>query len=107
MEWLWTWSGSSFGYRETVELWTYDGRHVGRFHGHEVYGADGLYLGEVMNGDRLIVNSTKQTRRSGRFDRLPERPEHPLVVGFNRVAMPRGFRDFSRPDRLRWPNHSS
>jgi hypothetical protein len=101
MEWLWTWGGSSFGYREAGELWTYDGRHVGRFHGHEVYGADGLYLGEVMNGDRLIVNSTKKTRRTGRFDLLPERPKHPSGIGFDRVALPNGFGDFPRPDRLR------
>jgi hypothetical protein len=94
MEWWWTWGGSSFGYRDTGELWTYDGRHVGRFHNDEVYGVDGLYLGEVMN-------ETKKTRRKGRFDRLPERPKHPSGIGFSRVALPHGFGDFPRPDRLR------
>jgi hypothetical protein len=37
MQWLWTWGGVSFGYREGDNLWTHDGRHVGRFHGIEVY----------------------------------------------------------------------
>ncbi len=26
MEWLWTWGGTSFGYRDGDNLWTHDGR---------------------------------------------------------------------------------
>jgi len=33
MQWLWTWGGASFGYKDGDDLWTHDGRHVGRFHG--------------------------------------------------------------------------
>jgi hypothetical protein len=60
MNWLWTWGGSSFGYHAAGELWTYDGHHVGRFRGCEVYGPNGLYVGEVMNEDRLIINAAKK-----------------------------------------------
>ena len=45
MDWLWTWGGRCFGYRDGDDLWTYDGRHVGRFHDDEVYAPDGQYLG--------------------------------------------------------------
>lgn len=38
MQWLWTWGGESFGYRDGDNLWTHTGQHVGRFHGDEVFG---------------------------------------------------------------------
>lgn len=57
MQWLWTWGGKSFGYRDGDNLWTQDGRHVGRFHGDEVYGADGSYLGEIRNKNRAYHSS--------------------------------------------------
>jgi len=101
MNWLWTWGGSSFGYHETGELWTYDGRHVGRFQGKEVYDPAGLYLGEVMNDERLIVDSAKTSLRRTSFSPLPDSTEHPPVVGFNRIALPDGYEDFPRPARLR------
>ena len=93
--------GSSFGYRETGELWTYDGQHVGRFHGKEVYDPASLYLGEVINGDRLIIDSTKTSLRTVSFNPLPDSTEHPPVVGFNRMTLPDGYEDFPRPARLR------
>ena len=39
--WLWTWSGTRFGYRQADSLFTHDGVEVGRFHGSEVYAVDG------------------------------------------------------------------
>lgn len=53
MDWLWTWSGRCFGYRDGDDLRTYGGKHVGRFADDDVYGPDGSYLGEVRAG-RLI-----------------------------------------------------
>jgi hypothetical protein len=61
MEWLFTWDGKCFGYREGDNLWTHDGRHIGRFYGEEVYGQDGKYLGEIMSGNRLITNKSKKS----------------------------------------------
>jgi hypothetical protein len=101
MNWLWTWGGNSFGYRAAGELWTHDGHHAGRFHAREVYGPDGLYLGEVMNEDRLIVDLTKKSQRVTEFSRLPECVGHPAGFGFNRVALPDGYEDFPRPARFR------
>ena len=54
VQWLWTWGGISFGYRDGDDLWTHDGRHVGRFQGDQVFDRHGRYLGELMNDDRLI-----------------------------------------------------
>ncbi|HLH51034.1 MAG TPA: hypothetical protein VKV96_16970 [Roseiarcus sp.] len=31
MKWLWTWGGTSFGYRDGDDLWTHDGRDVAGF----------------------------------------------------------------------------
>jgi hypothetical protein len=63
MQWLWTWGGQCFGYRDGDNLWTHDGYHFGRFHGDEVYGPDGHYLGELKNETRLITNKLKKRNR--------------------------------------------
>ncbi len=60
MEYLWTWSGRFFGYRQGDNLFSKSGRCVGRFSGDEVYGTTGKYLGELIN-DRLITNSAKRS----------------------------------------------
>ncbi len=60
MEYLWTWSGRFFGYREGDLLYAKSGRCVGRFSGSEVYGANGKYLGELIN-TRLITNWSKRS----------------------------------------------
>ncbi|NSW84553.1 MAG: hypothetical protein HPY90_15220 [Syntrophothermus sp.] len=62
-QWLWTWGGRCFGYRDGDDLWTYDGKHVGRFIGDEVYAPDGSYLGEIKDG-RLITNLSKKHYRN-------------------------------------------
>ncbi len=41
MDWLWTWNGTSFGYRDGEDLWTFDGQHVARFEGDKICGPDG------------------------------------------------------------------
>jgi len=79
---MWTWNGTSFGYRLGGSLFTYDGVEVGRFSGPEVYGVDGRYLGEVLKADdggRLITNSYKKLRTQSEFaptfGRAYKRPE--------------------------------
>ncbi len=64
MEYLWTWSGRFFGYREGDLLYAKSGRCVGRFSGSEVYGADAKYLGELIN-TRLITNRSKRSSMMG------------------------------------------
>ena len=69
MDWMWTWGGESFGYRDGDDLWTHDGKHVGRFFGAEVYARDGTYLGELKNTNRLISSKRQLItvmRRSSR-----------------------------------------
>ncbi len=66
MNWLWTWNGKSFGYRDGDLLWTRGGNNVGRFYDDEVFGADGRYLGETRSG-RLIRNKAKRSQRQSPF----------------------------------------
>jgi hypothetical protein len=47
MDWMWTWGGECFGYRDGHSSFTYFGREVGRFHNDEIYGSNGRYLGAV------------------------------------------------------------
>ena len=54
MEFLWTWSGSFFGYRENDDLWTYTGRHVGQFSNDRIYNKKGICIGVLKNDNRLI-----------------------------------------------------
>ena len=96
---LWTWSGTYFGYREGDDLWAYDGRLVGHFVGDEVFGSDGHYLGEIRDHDSLITNTRKKHTR-----RLPFVTRRRVAGDLQRMrvmrGMPGGFEDFPAPDKL-------
>ena len=94
MEWLFTWGGKCFGYREGDELWTHDGRHVGRFYGEEIYGPDGRYLGEIMNDSRLITNKGKKPWRQGSFASYCNRVGYVKCVDYVGNVMYAGYEDF-------------
>src|SRR5207247_11359425 len=98
MQWLWTWGGISFGYRDGDNLWTHDGHHVGRFHGDEIYGSDGRYLGEVRSRDRLITNRAKQSYRKSGFIPFVDRVGHVPYVGYVGYVMYLGYEDFPAPE---------
>ncbi len=59
MDWICTWGGECFGYRNGDSLFAYFGWEVGRVHDDEIYGSDGRYLGEVKSRDRLITHRSK------------------------------------------------
>ncbi len=94
MNWLWTWGGRCFGYRDGDDLWTHDGKHIGRFVGEEVYGSDGRYLGEVMSDNRLITNMSKQSRHGGGFVPHAGRVAYIKYVDYVGYAMYAGYEDF-------------
>lgn len=100
MDWLWTWGGECFGYRQGDRLFAYHGRQVGRFHGDEVYGSDGRYLGEVKNGNRLITNTSKRGWSRGGFGTVMggSYARYANYVGY---AMYAGHEDFRSPDEFR------
>ncbi len=100
MEWLWTWGGTSLGYRDGDNLWTHDGRHVGRFHGEEVYGPDGYYLGELRNKNRLITNLSKKTWRKSPFARYANRGGYAPYANYAGYVMYAGYEDFPGPREL-------
>ena len=88
MQWLWTWGGICFGYREGDDLWTHDGQHVGRFRDNEVYGRDGRYLGELVNGDRLITNKAKSSSRQSGFSPSGRRNSYARNASYAGYAVP-------------------
>ena len=93
MEWLWTWGGTSFGYRDGNNLWTHDGKHVGRFHEDEVYRQDGSYLGELLNG-RLVTHLSKQSRRRSPFVLYGSRIGYLNRIDYVGHMMLAGYEDF-------------
>ena len=99
MDWLWTWSGKSFGYRDGDGLWTHDGRHVGRFDEEEVYDPDGRYLGEERSG-RLIRSLSKKSWRRAGFASYANRVGHVQHVDYVGNVMVVGYEDFPGPDAL-------
>lgn len=100
MQWLWTWSGRSFGYRAGNNLWTHDGRNEGRFNNDLIYGRDGKYLGEIRGSNRLITHKSKKTRRKSSFSPLAKRVGHVQRVNYVGNVMLAGYEDFPRPEEL-------
>jgi hypothetical protein len=101
MEWLWTWGGRSFGYRDAAALWTHDGRHVGMFTSDaeasddEVYGPHGEYLGELLSG-RLITHLQKKHHRGPSFTPYARRGSFAKYADYVGYAMYAGYEDFPK-----------
>jgi hypothetical protein len=95
VEWLWTWSGESVGYREGDGLWTHNGGDIGRFHGDEVYGPDGRYLGELIDGERLITAKFRLKAHREIFTPQPPRAKSPRRDRLPGYRIPTGYADFS------------
>lgn len=96
-QWLWTWGGRCFGYRDGENLYRYDGRYVGRFFGDEVFGVDGRYLGELRNEKRLIRNLSKTNRLKGAL-RRGDRGAFAPYADYAGFAMYAGYEDFPSPE---------
>ncbi|WP_027800235.1 hypothetical protein [Paraburkholderia dilworthii] len=101
MNWLWTWGGTSFGYRDGDNLWTYDGRHVGRFAGNDVYAPDGTYLGELAGTHRLITCQAKLGSRQAGFTPSGRRVVYASYAEYSGYALDEGYEDFPAPGTLR------
>lgn len=98
MEWLYTWGGRSFGYKDGDRLYTHDGRNVGKFYGNEIYGQDRAYLGEIRN-QILITNTSKKGNRKSGFVQNAGRVG--MVNRIDRVGnvMVVGFEDFPKLEK--------
>lgn len=103
--WVWTWSGVSFGYLDGDALFTYDGRHIGFVDWSARPPAvfkvrTGDYLGELGDVDRLL------TRRSPTHRRRAARSQRARRMGrmrrMNRIGriMRMGCEDFPVPEDL-------
>lgn len=96
MEWLWTWSGRCFGYKDGDNLWTYDGKHVGKFYDDEIYDRHGHYLGELRNSNRLIRNKSKRNWRKSSFTPYGKRARYSKYVNYVGYVMYVGYEDFPK-----------
>jgi len=94
MDWLWTWSGLCFGYKDGSDLWTYDGKHIGTIVDDEITASDGSYLGEVRN-DRLITMKSKKNMTTG-FSFTPSSNRASIVkrADYFGSTMLAGYEDF-------------
>ncbi len=100
VEWLWTWGGESFGYRNQDALYSHEGTQIGRFaEGDEIYGQEGNYLGEIRTTGRLITNLSKNKWRRQSF--LP-RAGRGFEQKTDAIAkdIPEGFKDFPAATRF-------
>lgn len=103
MQWVWTWSGKSFGYVDEDNLWTYDGHHVGKIQSAEIYDPTGYYTGEITNGNRLITVTNKKIKTIAPYAPNAKRIGHapyPDTVGYFVQA---GFEDFPSPTKIKPP----
>jgi hypothetical protein len=100
MQWLWTWGGTCFGYRDGDDLWTFDGKHVGRFHDDEVYDRTGKYLGEIMSQNRLITNRAKSGYRKSSFTPNGRRGAYGRYGSYGGYGMYGGHEDFPEPEEF-------
>ena len=100
MDYLWTWGGTYFGYRDGDNLWTHDGRHVGRFYDDEIYSVDGAYLGELRNENRLITHLGKKHWIKSPFVPYVNRVGIVPFVVYVGYVMFVGYEDFPSPDKF-------
>ena len=94
MDWVWTWSGKSFGYIDNNCLWTHDGRHVGKVVGDEIYGKKGKYLGEIKSDNRLITSKSKRSKHSNSFVPYGKRGAYTKYADYAGFVMYAGYDDF-------------
>ncbi|QGN00033.1 4-fold beta flower protein [Methylocystis parvus] len=100
MDWLWTWGGKCFGYRDGDDLLTHDGRHVGRFNGDKIFDPRGRYLGELMNENRLIRRKGVTSLRGYNFTPRAKRAAYAKYANYVGYAMYAGYEDFPAPESL-------
>lgn len=99
MNWLWTWGGKCFGYKQDDRLFTHHGIQAGQFHGDEIYGSNGVYLGEIQ-GDRLITNQNKKHLKRSGFS--PSRVVGSVpFIGYVGNVMYVGYEDFPAPENFK------
>ena len=98
MQWLWTWGGRFFGYREGDVLRTYDGRHVGRFEGNEVYDRHGHYLGEIIREENRLIRNRSKAKRTSSFTPVAKASPAKKLVDFGEFTPFEGYEDFPAPN---------
>jgi hypothetical protein len=104
MDWMWTWGGECFGYRNGDSVFGYFGREVGKFHEDEIYGSDGRYLGEVKIRNRIIthrskgswVKSSSTPRTGGSYARVANYAGDARYAGHEDFPAPGSFSDSRR-----------
>ena len=97
MQWLWTWSGKSFGYIVDGCLRTHFGKHVGNLQGQEIYDKNGKYLGEIMSEKFLITNQSKKSWTGYSFTPHSDTTGYTPYSDYTGYTMYSGYEDFPHP----------
>ena len=58
----WAWGGKYIGSRSGEYLYSSKGNPIGVFCENELYDFSGKYIGEIRNGNRIIVNRSSKIR---------------------------------------------
>lgn len=96
-DWLWTWDGTSFGYREGDSLFTHNGVEAGRFHDDdEIYGSDGKYIGELKSG-KLVTKTSKLSKQKSAFTPRSRMGVIDRIGHIGTIGVV-GYEDFPHPD---------
>lgn len=102
MQWIWTWKGKSFGYRQANNLRLRDGTHVGSFVDDVVFSLDGAYLGEIRNENRLITHKASKSSKKGpkvrQMTKLAAQVGRVNLVGLVGLS---GYEDFPDPEEFK------
>ena len=102
-EWVWTWSGVSFGFIYDDALYTHDGRHVAYVDDEGlIFDLQGSYIGELPDGEaeRLLTRLSRLGRARG--PRMRRMNRMARMRRMNRMGrmMRMGCRDFPPPEVL-------
>ncbi|WP_035856126.1 hypothetical protein [Jeotgalicoccus marinus] len=98
---LWNWEGDYFGYIEGDQLRTHEGYHVGKINkNNEIFGSDGMYLGEIMNDNRLITKESKINNKEKSF--IPKMKKIGKIKKMEKIGkiMKVGYTDFPKPNKF-------
>lgn len=91
MRWLYNSGGQPIAYVDGENVFSSSGRFVGRLSGNEVW--HGAYIGEIVNGDRLLRRTYSSTTIRG----IPGIPGTPGIPGrpgnIGVIGIPGGYED--------------
>lgn len=92
---FWAWGGKYIGYAAGDILYSYMGAPIGKFYEEELYNFDGKYIGEIMDGCRLIVNMGKKDNSKSATFKPCSHSATSRYCDYSGYVMYAGYEDFT------------